>query len=87
MNLYIETENGQTKNHPASEDNLIQAFGLVPSDWEPFDRIERPVPGVYEVVPDQSIYQKVDGVWKDVWPLRPMTAEEIEQYKSKPTGL
>ena len=49
MNLYIETENGQPKNHPAFEDNLIQAFGDIPEHWVPFERIERPQLGVYEV--------------------------------------
>jgi len=76
MNLYIQVENGQTVNHPAFEDNLIQAFGSVPSNWEPFDRIERPVPGIYEVIPDQPVYQKIDGRWKDVWDVRPMTDAE-----------
>ena len=77
MNLYIQVENGQTINHPAFEDNLIQAFGRVPDNWEPFIRVERPVPGVYEVLEsDQPTYQKVDGTWTDVWALRPMTDEE-----------
>lgn len=76
MNLYIETENGQTKNHPAFEDNLLQAFNEIPSNWEPFVRVERPVPGVYEVVPEMPTYEKVNGTWTDVWALRPMTTEE-----------
>lgn len=77
MNLYIETENGQTKNHPAFEDNLLQAFGSIPDTWEPFTRVERPVPGVYEVLEsDMPVYAKVDGVWADVWSLRELTAEE-----------
>ena len=29
MKLYIEAENNQPKNHPAFEDNLIQAFGQI----------------------------------------------------------
>ena len=77
MNLYIETENGQTKNHPAFEDNLLQAFGAVPTQWEPFTRVERPVPGVYQTMDSQEpVYAKVDGVWTDVWTVRDMTAEE-----------
>jgi hypothetical protein len=77
MNLYIETENGQTKNHPAFEDNLIQAFGSIPAHWEPFTRVERPVPNLYQVLEsDEATYDKVDGVWTDVWPLREMTTEE-----------
>ena len=77
MNLYIETENGATKNHPAFEDNLIQAFGSVPAHWEPFTRVERPTTGIYQKMDsDEPVYTKVDGVWTDVWSVRDMTAEE-----------
>ena len=77
MNLYIETENGVTKNHPALEDNLIQAFGSVPEHWEPFIKTESPELTLYQkfVEPSPS-YQKVNGVWTDVWTVRDMTAEE-----------
>jgi len=77
MNLYIETENGTTKNHPAFEDNLIQAFGSIPAHWEPFIRVEKPVPTIYQVLDsDQPTYQKVNGTWTDVWALRNMTDTE-----------
>jgi hypothetical protein len=77
MNLYIEIENNQSKNHPAFEKNLIQAFGYVPSNWESFIRIDRPDLGVYELmVSEQSTYEKIDGVWTDVWHKRDMTLEE-----------
>jgi len=77
MNLYIKIENNQPINHPALEDNLILAFGSVPENWEPFVRVARPVPGLYQVlVSEEPVYAKVDGVWKDVWTLRDMTAEE-----------
>ena len=76
MNLYIETENGVTKNHPAFEDNLLQAFGSIPAHWEPFTRVERPN-GVYQVLESENVtYAKVNGVWADVWAVREMTAEE-----------
>ena len=82
MNLYIETENGVPKNHPAFEDNLIQAFGAIPEHWEPFIRVERPIPAAYEVlVSEQPVYAKVDGVWTDVWTVRDMTVEEKEVAK------
>ena len=78
MNLYIETENGVTKNHPAFEHNLIQAFGYVPSHWESFIRVEKPTLGVYELMTaEDATYEKVNGVWTDVWHKRNMTAEEI----------
>jgi len=77
MNLYIETENGVIKNHPAFEDNLIQAFGAVPAHWEPFTRVERPTLGIYQKMDsDEPVYTKVDGVWTDVWTVREMTTEE-----------
>jgi hypothetical protein len=77
MNLYIQTENGQTVNHPAFEDNLIAAFGGVPDHWKPFVRVERPTIDIYEVLEsEQPAYQLVDGVWTDVWSVRPMTDEE-----------
>jgi hypothetical protein len=77
MNLYIETENGVTKNHPAYEENLIEAFGAIPEHWETFVRVERPIPTVYQILDSQdSVYEKVNDVWTDVWPLRDMTAEE-----------
>jgi hypothetical protein len=76
MNLYIETENGAVKNHPAFEKNLLQAFGSIPAHWEPFIRVERPN-GVYQVLElENAVYAKVDGVWTDVWAVRDMTTEE-----------
>lgn len=77
MKLYIQTKNSQTINHPAMESNLIQAFGSVPETWEPFIRVERPTIGVYELLESETpIYQKVDGVWKDVWAWRSFTVKE-----------
>jgi len=77
MNLYIETENGVTKNHPAFEDNLIEAFGFIPALWESFIRSPRSTLGVYEVLTaEEPTYEKVNGVWTDVWHKRDMTAEE-----------
>ena len=77
MNLYIETENGISKNHPALENNLIQAFGAIPENWEKFVRVEPPTLDLYQVfASDEPVYSKIDGVWTDVWMLRDMTAEE-----------
>jgi hypothetical protein len=76
MNLYIEIKDGSPINHPAFEDNLTQAFDSIPAHWQPFTRVERPLPGVYQVVPETAIYQKVNNVWADVWAVRDMTAEE-----------
>jgi hypothetical protein len=77
MNLYIETENGTVKNHPAFEENLIQAFGHIPENWQPFNRIVKPNLSAYELLVSESpTYEKVEGVWTDVWHKRDMTVEE-----------
>jgi hypothetical protein len=77
MNLYIRIENGQAVDHPALEDNLIDALGSVPDNWERFNRVEAPTPNLYQVLdPVEPSYQKVDGVWTDVWTIRDMTDEE-----------
>ena len=74
MNLYIRVKNDQPVGHPALEENLISTFGCIPSDWEVFTRVEQPVL-VYEVLASHS-YEKIDGVWKDVWRLKSITEEE-----------
>ena len=79
MNLYIETENGQTKNHPAFESNLIEAFGSVPTHWQAFTRVEPPTLSIYQVLESQeAVYTKINGIWTDVWTVRDMTTEEKE---------
>lgn len=84
MKLYIQVQNEQTVNHPALEENLIQAFGSIPSNWEPFERIERPTIGIYQVLENENpTYQKIDGIWKDVWSIREMTQEEKDAVDEK----
>ena len=83
MSLYIQIENGAPINHPALEENLIEAFGAIPSTWEAFVRVPKPTPTLYQVFNSElPAYQKVDGVWTDVWALRDMTAEEIAAKKA-----
>jgi hypothetical protein len=82
MNLYIQTENNQPVNHPAIEDNLIQAFGEVPAHWEPFVRVEHPTLGEFEKWGDPRVtYEKVNGVWTDVYHVVEITAEEKAAIK------
>jgi hypothetical protein len=82
MNLYIETENGKPKNHPAFEDNLIQAFGIIPDHWVPFERVECPNIDVYEVLESEiPNYELIGSVYKDVWKIRQMTIQEITTKK------
>jgi hypothetical protein len=77
MNFYIETENGQVKNHPAAEENLLHVFGQIPDHWEPFVRVEPPLLGEYETFADPMVtYEKVNGVWTDIFHVVEMTSEE-----------
>jgi hypothetical protein len=77
MNLYIKIFDGQPIDHPAFEDNLLNAFGAIPPNWEPFVRVEKPTPEDYEVLEsNEPIYEKVNGVWTDVWSIRAMTNVE-----------
>lgn len=82
MNYYIEVENGQTKNHPATEENLLDALGQVPPNWEPFLVFDKPERPLYKMfVQEMPTYEKVDGVWTYVWSFRDMTPEEKVEYQ------
>lgn len=84
MKLYIQVENELPVNHPAFEDNLIEAFGVVPDNWEPFVRVERPKAEDYKIfLSETTTYQKVDGIWMDVWNVRDMTPEERAEFDAK----
>ena len=75
--LYIQIEDNAPLNHPAYAPNLVEAFGEIPSNWEPFIRAD-PVIGVYQVLDSTiPVYEKVSGVYTDVWQVREMTAPEV----------
>jgi hypothetical protein len=77
MYVFIQVKDGKPINHPALPSNLIQAFGDIPSDWEPFLRVSLSRPGVYQTIQEGTDqYQKVDGVWTDSRFIRDMTPEE-----------
>jgi len=82
MELFIRIKDGQPVEHPIFEDNFRQAFPDVdvnnlPPEFARFERVERPTLGVYETfVYKKPTYELVDGVYKDVWHVRDMTAEE-----------
>lgn len=82
MELFIRIKDGQPFEHPIFGDNFRQAFPDVdvnnlPPEFARFERVERPVLDQYEVlVSEDPTYELVDGVYKDVWKKRDMTAEE-----------
>lgn len=76
MRLFIRVENGEPQDHPALEHNLIETFGEVPSNWELFERVDKPRGPYIKVLSETPTYEKINGVWKDVWNAREFTPEE-----------
>jgi len=82
MELYIQIKDGQPFEHPIFGDNFRQAFPNVdtnnlPPEFARFERINRPTLGAYEImIAEEPTYELIDGVYKDVWHKRDMTAEE-----------
>jgi hypothetical protein len=80
MELFIQIRNGQPYEHPIFADNFQQAFPHVdinnlPPGFARFERVPCPnMAGVYEI--DEVVYRWDGGIVKDVWSVRPMTAEE-----------
>ena len=87
MELFIRIQDGQVFGNPIFGDNFREAFPNVdvnnlPPEFARFERVERPTLGMYEVMESETpTYELVDGVWKDVWHKRDMTAEEKEVTK------
>jgi hypothetical protein len=73
--LFIKVVDGQPIDNPVYESNLIQVYGYVPPEYQPFTRVQQNVtPLIYENVTDT--YQAVDGQWQDVWVISEQTTEE-----------
>lgn len=90
MELFIRVVDGQPFEHPIFGDNFRQAFpdvdvdNLSP-DFARFERVEQPnTATTFEV--EECSYQWVDGVVKDVWTVRHMTAEEEAQKRQDLTN-
>jgi len=68
LELYIEIdEHGNPVNHPLLAENLRDHFPEgIPSKYEPFKRVAKPDTYTGNIN-DFSIYQKIDGIWQDVW--------------------
>jgi hypothetical protein len=73
--LYIKVIDGQAIDNPVYQSNLIQVYGYVPPEYQPFTRVQQNVtPLIYQNVTDT--YQDVDGQWQDVWVISEQTTEE-----------
>lgn len=85
MELFIRISDGQPVDHPIMGNNFREAFPEIntdslPPEFSRFERIPKPVVDIFEVVEGPS-YEWVDGIVKDVWYIRPMTAEEESQKR------
>lgn len=79
-NYYIRLKDGAPFEHPIIESNFVQAFPDVDlqslPDWVArFNRLPAPPLGAFEVH-DGTTYELVDGMWTDVWHIRPLTDSE-----------
>lgn len=87
MELFIRIVDGQPFEHPIFGDNFRQAFpdidvNNLPTEFAKFERIDQDVmPATFEVA--ESTYTWVNGVVKDVWSVRPMTAEEEAEKRQQ----
>ena len=88
--LYIQVENGEPVNHPALESNLLDAFGSIPSNWEPFIRKYKPevdTANTFQIVEESPVYTKQGNNWEDVWIVRDMTQEEKDAWVNSPNNI
>lgn len=89
MELFIRIVDGKPFEHPIFGDNFREAFPDVdvknlPPEFARFERVEQPnTCGTFEV--EEVSYQWVDGVVKDVWAARSMTAEDETQKRNELT--
>jgi hypothetical protein len=82
MNLYIQLENGEPKNHPLFESNLKMVYPEIDLDNSPdyckFVRVEQPVIKWDEVVEGPE-YKIIDGICYDVWTVNKISDEKRKE--------
>jgi hypothetical protein len=68
MELFIEIDGqGNPINHPLLAENLRTNYPEgIPNKYQPFKRIQKPE-NYFGHIDDFSTYQKIDGIWQDVW--------------------
>ena len=80
MELFIRIVDGQPFEHPILADNFAQAFPDVdvnnlPPEFARFERVALSALEVYEVY-EGVTYELINGLYKDVHHVRPMTDAE-----------
>jgi hypothetical protein len=87
MILYIKVIDGQPVGNPALEDNLLAAFPEgIPSEFEPFTRIQDPTKPTFNQKSVVSYLKNEAGVWYDSWSIVDLTAEELAEKTAEATA-
>jgi hypothetical protein len=87
MSLLLKIVDGQPVDHPADENNLLQYYTEIPSEYKPFLRVEKPNNGPYVIYPEFPEYKLVDGFWTDVWTPLTLTQEQIDEITANLTKV
>jgi len=78
--LYLKIINGLPVDHPSLQDNLLDVFGEIPSEYKPFIRTDQPHLGYFEEWDTEAVqYAQVNGVWTDLWPRKQVDAERYAE--------
>jgi len=84
MKLIIKLENNQPVNHPILFDNFLMFqpdadYDNLPEGYAKFVRTSKPSISIFEYMDEMPTYELVDGVYTDVWHIRNLTTEEIQE--------
>ena len=84
MQLVIKIENNQPVGHPIMFDNFLMIYpgtdyDNLPNGYAKFNRVERPMAGLFEHVSENPTYVLENGIVSDVWTVTPYTEEEKQQ--------
>jgi hypothetical protein len=84
--LYIKVVDGQPVGNPVFEDNLLAAFPEgIPSEFEPFTRIQNSNQTTFSQKPIVSYLKNEAGIWYDNWSIVDLTAEELAEKTAEAT--
>lgn len=85
--IQVDPATGQTIGHPCLVSNIVNAFGTIPDNFEPFNRITLRDSnirlGVYEVPSSTYILNSLTNVWEDSWSAVPMSNEQQAQVQQR----
>lgn len=77
--IEIDSTTGQPIGHPFVVSNIIEAYGYVPDNFQPFNRTAysgSATLGVYQKFNDTYVLNTLTNVWEDSWEIVDMSDEE-----------